>query len=104
MLFTYAVFIAAIVMRRRCGLRLAVPALCSAAVLAAVLISSALRTADERSVTVLDVGQGQSIALLSGESAMVVDCGGMGSWDDAGDVASEYLLGRGPLWHRRPWC
>lgn len=95
LLFTYAVFIAAIVMRRRRGLRLAVPALCSAAVLAAVLISSALRTADERSVTVLDVGQGQSIALLSGESAMVVDCGGMGSWDDAGDVASEYLLGRG---------
>ena len=95
LLFTYAVFIAAIVMRRRRGLRLAVPALCSAAVLAAVLISSALRTADERSVTVLDVGQGQSIALLSGESAVVVDCGGMGSWDDAGDVASEYLLGRG---------
>lgn len=95
LLFTYAVFIAAIVMRRRRGLRLAVPALCSAAVLAAVLISSALRTADERSVTVLDVGQGQSIALFSGESAVVVDCGGMGSWDDAGDVASEYLLGRG---------
>lgn len=95
LLFTYAVFIAAIVMRRRRGLRLAVPALCSAAVLAAVLISSSLRTADERSVTVLDVGQGQSIALLSGESAVVVDCGGMGSWDDAGDVASEYLLGRG---------
>ncbi len=95
LLFTYAVFIAAIVMRRRRGLRLAVPALCSAAVLAAVLISSALRTADERSVTVLDVGQGQSIALLSGESAVVVDCGGMGSWDDAGDVTSEYLLGRG---------
>lgn len=95
LLFTYAVFIAAIVMRRRRGLRLAVPALCSAAVLAAVLISSALRTADERSVTVLDVGQGQSVALLSGESAVVVDCGGMGSWDDAGDVASEYLLGRG---------
>lgn len=95
LLFTYAVFIAAIVMRRRRGLRLAVPALCSAALLAAVLISSSLRTADERSVTVLDVGQGQSIALLSGESAVVVDCGGMGSWDDAGDVASEYLLGRG---------
>lgn len=95
LLFTYAVFIAAIVMRRRRGLRLAVPVLCSAAVLAAVLISSSLRTADERSVTVLDVGQGQSIALLSGESAVVVDCGGMGSWDDAGDVASEYLLGRG---------
>ena len=95
LLFTYAVFIAAIVMRRRRGLRLAVPVLCSAAVLAAVLISSSLRTADERSVTVLDVGQGQSIALLSGESAVVVDCGGMGSWDDAGDIASEYLLGRG---------
>lgn len=95
LLFTYAVFIAAIVMRRRRGLCLAVPALCSAAVLAAVLISSSLRTADERSVTVLDVGQGQSVALLSGESAVVVDCGGMGSWDDAGDVASEYLLGRG---------
>ena len=88
-------FIAAIVMRRPRGLPLAVPVLCSAAVLAAVLISSSLRTADERSVTVLDVGQGQSIALLSGESAVAVDCGGMGSWDDAGDVASEYLLGRG---------
>lgn len=95
LMFTYAAFITAFLMRRRRGMRFAVPTLCSAAVLVAVLISASMRTADERSVTVLDVGQGQSVALLSGESAVVVDCGGMGSWDDAGDVASEYLLGRG---------
>lgn len=95
LLFTYALFIAAILLRRRGAMRIAVPALCSAAMLAAVLISARAATSRERSITVLDVGQGQSIALLSGESAVVVDCGGMGTWDDAGDVTSEYLLGRG---------
>lgn len=72
-----------------------IPAACSAALLLAVIVSAPMRTAGEKSVTVLDVGQGQSIALLSGKSSAVVDCGGGGTWDDAGDTASEYLLSRG---------
>ena len=28
---------------------------------------------------------------------MLVDCGGQGTWDDAGDTASEFLLSRGRL-------
>ena len=92
---TYALFIAAWIFRGKAGLRQLVPALCSALLLAAVLISAARLTAREESVSVLDVGQGQSVVLLSGENAVVVDCGGQGSWDDAGDTAGEFLLSRG---------
>ena len=100
LVFTYALFIAAYLLRPRRPdgkrrMRPLVPSLCSAAVLIAALVSARTATLSERSVTVLDVGQGQSIALVSGESAVVVDCGGGSSWDDAGDIAGEYMLSRG---------
>lgn len=100
LVFTYALFIAAFLLRKRlpdgrARMRPLIPALCSAAALLAVLASAKLDAGSERSVTVLDVGQGESVALISGGSAAVVDCGGVGSWDDAGDVAGEYMLSRG---------
>lgn len=95
LVFTYAVFICAFAFRRGKPVRIMIPALCSAAVLLTALISAHAGIVREKCVTVLDVGQGESVALLSGESAVIVDCGGVGSWDDAGDTAGEYLLGRG---------
>lgn len=97
LVFSYVLFIAAYLAARRRGehIRVLVPALCSAAVLLAVLVSAQGAIERERSVTVLDVGQGQSVVFLCGDSAMVVDCGGTSSWDEAGDVTSEYLLSLG---------
>ena len=46
------------------------------------------------SVTALDVGQGQSILVRSGHFLTLVDCGGDG-YDNAGDVAADYLGDRG---------
>lgn len=46
------------------------------------------------SVTALDVGQGQSVVLRSGDHISLVDCGG-DSYEDPGDVAADYLAGRG---------
>lgn len=49
----------------------------------------------EGSVAVLDVGQGQSIAAISGEHSVVVDCGGGGMLDKPGKITGAYLLSRG---------
>lgn len=102
LIFTYTVFIAAFAASRRTRLgkwkrplRPAVPALCSALMLSAVLLAAHVEAGREHSVTVLDVGQGECVVLLSGERTVVVDCGGVSTWDDAGDTASEFLLGRG---------
>lgn len=100
MIFTYASFALMYLVKpkgRGGHMRFMAPALCSLLLLAAVFISSAVQSSREHSVTVLDVGQGESVALLSGESAVLVDCGGQGTWDDAGDTASEFLLSRGRL-------
>lgn len=97
LVFSYVLFIAAYLAARHRGghVRILVPAVCSAAVLVTVLIAAQRAIEREHSVTVLDVGQGQSVAFLSGESTMVVDCGGRSTWDPAGDITSEYLLSLG---------
>ena len=43
----------------------------------------------------LDVGQGACTLALDGEHAVVIDCGGTGTLENAGDTACEYLLSRG---------
>ena len=62
--------------------------------LCAVLLSEAIFAAGEHSVNVLDVGQGQSIALFSGRTTVLVDCGGSGN-GTAGSTAAAYLYGHG---------
>lgn len=63
--------------------------LCAALLCTAVPLSQSGLT-----VTVLDVGQGQSVALTTPRSTVLVDCGGT-SWTDPGDVAANYLQTRG---------
>ena len=43
---------------------------------------------------VLDVGQGECVVLADSDGAVVVDCGGT-DWNNAGDVAANYLLSIG---------
>ena len=46
-------------------------------------------------ICVLDVGQGQSIAVLSGDKTVVIDCGNTYSSRNAGEEAGAYLRARG---------
>ena len=46
-------------------------------------------------IAVLDVGQGQSIAVMSGDSTVMIDCGGGAKQQRAGETAGAYLLSRG---------
>lgn len=69
--------------------------LCLSAV--SLLLLTALTAARYRegaTFTAVDVGQGQSIAVMSGDSTVVVDCGGNFN-GAAGDETGAYLLGRG---------
>ena len=72
---------------------------CAGALLALAIGLNALsvRRAD-LAVAALDVGQGASTLILSGDSAVLADCGGSGT-DSAGDIAADRLalLGRRTL-------
>ena len=72
---------------------------CAGALLALAIGLNALsvRRAD-LTVAALDVGQGASTLILSGDSAVLADCGGSGT-DSAGDIAADRLalLGRRTL-------
>ena len=46
-------------------------------------------------VTALDVGQGQCIAVEQSGSVMLIDCGGLGAVENAGDTACAYLAAGG---------
>lgn len=71
---------------------------CALALVAAVSYTS-WYTARTPRVAALDVGQGQSIAFLTAEDTVLVDCGGNASVDNAGDIAAQYLrtVGRGAV-------
>jgi len=43
----------------------------------------------------IDVGQGQSLAVMSGDKTVVVDCGSIMSFDNAGETVGPYLMSRG---------
>lgn len=46
-------------------------------------------------MSVIDVGQGQSLAVMSGEETLVIDCGGINSLQNAGETAGSYLIACG---------
>lgn len=95
LVFTYAVFLAAYLLRRGAPFRPTAPLCLSVIALCAVLTGTALRNNAEASVTALDVGQGQCLALFSRQSTVVVDCGGGGRTENPGDTAADFLESRG---------
>ena len=89
---TYLFFAAALKLKWKAVCRLALPALLSAALLAAVLLRSDREyTLGRPTVGVVDVGQGQCVAAISGEDTVVVDCGNSLSAENAGELAGAYL-------------
>ena len=96
LLFCYALFIAFRFVKRGRLVRLGVPALLSVLSLAALLTAARLAYAGEtETIAALDVGQGQCLAVLSGDQTLLIDCGGLGSAESAGETAGRYLLSRG---------
>lgn len=90
----YALLVLGLLWRRERG-RMVLPVCAGACTLCAALLCTAWPMAQSGfTVTVLDVGQGQSVALTTPGSTVLVDCGGNG-WRNAGDVAADYLQTRG---------
>ena len=64
--------------------------------LAAALWSARLRYNNADAViAALDVGQGECVCVISGDTTLMLDCGGMGNMDNAGEIASAWLAGAG---------
>lgn len=77
------------------GLRLAYPILMSAVLFAEALsLSGNYYRSGRGTVAVLDVGQGQSIACIEGNAAVLIDCGGKNTLENAGETAAAYLISR----------
>ncbi len=81
--------------RRKRSVNASVPVcLCLMGLCLVLLSGNAVVREKEAELTVLAVGQGQSVALLTDEAAVLVDCGGTGG-ENAGDLAANYLLASG---------
>lgn len=96
LVFTYLLFGVTLCSRIRPLWRFALPAALS---LLALLGTMALVRWQYESLdgvfTAVDVGQGQSLAILSEDKTVVVDCGGIYSSTNAGQKTGAYLLSRG---------
>ena len=76
--------------------RIAIPAVLAAVTLILSQLGCALHYRGGAGfAAALNVGQGQSVAVLSGEKTVLVDCGSIHSLDNAGEVAAQYLRSRG---------
>lgn len=96
LIFAYALFGLACVLRPRTRRSFALAAMLAAACLAATVRLGELRlTARRLSAAMLDVGQGACMALASGGQYALIDCGSGNSWYDAGGIAADYLSSMG---------
>ena len=93
---TYALVIVAVASKLPVKYKLLLPTgLSAVALILALLTNSYEYSSGNGVVSVLDVGQGQCICLMSGGDTAMIDCGSIGSFDDAGETAGEYLISRG---------
>ncbi|MBQ6465916.1 MAG: DNA internalization-related competence protein ComEC/Rec2 [Oscillospiraceae bacterium] len=93
---TYILLLSALIGKRRRRGRWLVPALVSLLTLCIALLAARVYYASGTGfITALDVGQGQSLAVFSGDSTVVVDCGNINSTENAGEITGDFLLGCG---------
>ncbi|MCR5663976.1 MAG: DNA internalization-related competence protein ComEC/Rec2 [Oscillospiraceae bacterium] len=96
LVFVYLLLAAALLIRAAEWKRWVYPS--CLAVLSLFVMLAAVRhaySAGSARFAAIDVGQGQSLAVIDGDTTLLVDCGSSFSLDNAGDLASAYLLGRG---------
>ena len=93
---SYGLFILCGLFGKKSWLRFGVPGLAAVLSLCLLLGCTAWDYARGRdTIAVLDVGQGLCVAALAGDSTVLIDCGGINSLDNAGELAGRYLLSRG---------
>ncbi|MCR5089962.1 MAG: DNA internalization-related competence protein ComEC/Rec2 [Oscillospiraceae bacterium] len=78
--------------RAKAAQRVFLPAFLCLLTLAAALFSAEQRYRNGAAViTALDVGQGECVCVLSGDSTVMLDCGGIGTAANAGETAAIWL-------------
>ena len=93
---SYGLFILCGLFGKKNWLRFGVPGLAAVLSLCLLLRCTAWDYAKGReTIAVLDVGQGLCVAAMAGDSTVLIDCGGINSLDNAGELAGRYLLSRG---------
>ena len=92
---SYGLTVPALFLKKHRVLRVLLPCSVSLALLVGIFVSARRDSLTHDTVSVLDVGQGQCITAFAGDRTAVIDCGNIGSLDDAGALAGEYLLSRG---------
>lgn len=93
LIFTGFYFLA---LKRERRFRPILPTALSLFFLCSIIIYTELGSLDsEAEMTVLDVGQGQCIILTEGDVTFVVDCGGKGTFKNAGQTAAAKLFSEG---------
>ena len=96
LVLVYLLFIGFRFVKARGWVKLAVPATLSLSLLLGMLTYAALDyRRGQPAIAALDVGQGQCLSVICKDSTVVIDCGGLGTSDDAGETAGAYLLSRG---------
>ena len=95
-LLVYALALLFAFSRLRTWLRLSLPIVLSAGMLALLLLTTQQRYDRAGGViTAVDVGQGQSLVLMQGEETLVIDCGSIYTLDNAGERTGSYLISCG---------
>ena len=93
LVLVYVLLLAAVFNRGKRRYILPCCCLVSSLILSILCTIQSYHTGD-MTVTALNVGQGQSILLRCGDHLALVDCGG-DSYDNAGDLAADYIQSRG---------
>ena len=75
--------------------KILLPLTLSCAMLGLMLITTQWDYRSSGTMSAINVGQGQSLAVMSGEETVVIDCGGINSLDNAGETAGAYLISCG---------
>nr|WP_326125535.1 DNA internalization-related competence protein ComEC/Rec2 [uncultured Oscillibacter sp.] len=95
LVFAYALFALAYVLRPKNRRKYAAAALLAALTLAVTVELGRRRCRADLDVFFLDVGQGQCVLLASEGRFALVDCGSGNGWISAGDIAADHLASLG---------
>ncbi len=95
LIFVYAVILIPYVLKGDKPYRPIIPVCCCIISLIAVCFITRISNESNSSVSAVDVGQGACIVANTNNSSVIIDCGGKGSPENAGDSAAEFLLSSG---------
>ncbi|MBR3473900.1 MAG: DNA internalization-related competence protein ComEC/Rec2 [Oscillospiraceae bacterium] len=95
LVLVYALCLISACSRMKTWAKLLMPLTLSALMLALLLTHTRSEYRSFGVFSVIDVGQGQSIAVMSGDETLVIDCGGINTLDNAGEETGSYLISCG---------